>query len=221
LPASSLHLTRRHSPGQPAPPNAHTCPERQRGPFLCGGPGPVKKLFGIGCDALAGLIFSRAKRKDFGHNNCMARPRKPVAEIALGGNFRPSRHADRIAPATVNANASPLTPPPHLTSEQQDIWRTKLAALPPGFIRPEQSETLEQWCVCWDQWLKATSIVAENGVLVDGRDGKVRNPAVVVQMRMGEGLQRLETALRLNDIDFIRRHTPEPTPVWIRPKDSR
>jgi phage terminase small subunit len=151
----------------------------------------------------------------------MARPRKPVAEIALGGNFRPSRHADRLAPVIVNANAPPLEPPHHLTPEQQNIWRAKLAVLPPGFIKPEQSEIFEQWCVCRDQWLKATSMVAKDGVLVEGRDGKVRNPAVFVQMRMGEGLRRLEAALRLNDIDFVRRHMLEPTPVWIRrPKET-
>jgi P27 family predicted phage terminase small subunit len=109
-----------------------------------------------------------------------------------------------------------------LTPEQQRIWRDKLAALPSGFIPREQAETFEAWCVCRDEWLRAADIIAKSGLLVEGRDGnQVKNPAVMVQVRMQDELRRLEAALRLNDADLIRRHIPEPTPIWIRqPKES-
>ena len=109
-----------------------------------------------------------------------------------------------------------------MTPEQQLIWRDKLTALPSGFVPREQVEVFEAWCVCRDEWLKAAAIIAKTGILMEGRDGnQVKNPAITVQVRLQDQLRRLEGVLRMNDADFIRRHTPEPTPIWIRqPKES-
>lgn len=142
----------------------------------------------------------------------------------MAGNFRPSRHGDRVAtlvpPPVADSTAAPLEPPLHLTAEQRDIWRAKLAALPPGFIRREQSDIFEMWCVCRDQWLQASAIVAKDGLLAAGRDGTdVRHPATVVQTRMADQLRRLEATLKLDDRDAIRQAQPQPVPPWFRPKE--
>ena len=147
----------------------------------------------------------------------MGRPRKPVEALILGGNFRASRHSDRITPLPLpNADTPPLEPPSYLTPEQADIWREKRDSLPRGFIAPEQADVFARWCVAWSLWKESSAIIAESGVVIDGTEGKARNPATLVQAQALDQLRRLEAALRFGDTDYIRRVTPAPRPPWFK-----
>ena len=151
----------------------------------------------------------------------MARRRKTVEELRLTGNYRPDRHAGRIT-ASAQLEGIPVEPPASLTSAQKAIWRDQLDGLPAGFIPKAQQSVFEQWVRAQAVYHDASTIVDREGILVDGRDGgKVRNPALLVQHKALEQVLRLGGLLRLNDTEFIRRHIPEPTPIWIRqPKES-
>lgn len=103
----------------------------------------------------------------------------PTALRVLHGETRPSR-INRHEPRPRSGKPSA---PTWLSPSARVIWRKTLRELQPmGIVTPADTNALGLYCMALAEYIAAAAIVAEKGLLVDGRhSGLVANPAARIE----------------------------------------
>jgi phage terminase small subunit len=128
----------------------------------------------------------------------------------MGARGRKGPH-ELVAPPPVRLvePAPPIelpAPPPHLTPETADWWRTIVADYD---LEPHHLKLLEAAADAWDRMVQARATVLADGLMVEGDRGPKQHPCVAIERDARVAFARL---LRELDLD-----APVPAPGPYHP----
>ena len=84
------------------------------------------------------------------------RAARPIAEVKLLGNYRPSRHSDRLDDVVCIAGGKPKRPR-GLCKAGKDWWGWSVDSLPAGIYTEADTGLLHQALCWWIEWSKAVA----------------------------------------------------------------
>jgi P27 family predicted phage terminase small subunit len=130
----------------------------------------------------------------------------PTALKIIRGETRPSRLNKNEPKPQLGAP----TPPTWLSREARAEWRRLDKALPPGILTSADRQVMSVAAESWARWVKATRLVTELGILVQGERGVVKNPALQAARDAEATMRQCWSALGLTPSDRARLEMPEP-----------
>lgn len=110
----------------------------------------------------------------------MGNPPKPVKDLKAAGTLRADRHANRLESVANPAKAIPQ-PPAYFDERHRKEWSKcckDIFAL--GVLTDPDSYLIEVFVTHWFIWLDAAADVRKNGIVIESKKGKVKNPAILI-----------------------------------------
>lgn len=117
------------------------------------------------------------------------KPRPAGLKILEGrGNGRDS--GGREIKATPGFTRLPPEPPEFLAGRAREMWDQVVAELQRlQLLKPIDQAALTAMCLTWERLCAAQAIVKREGLVLDGKNGPVKNPAVLIVESAGKELR--------------------------------
>lgn len=133
----------------------------------------------------------------------MGRPRKPTALRGIAGGKK-STEEPKPKPASVRMPAG-------MSPAERSYWR-RLAPdlIAKGVLTAWDVDAFKDLCIIRARKDAADQDIAERGILVEGRDGLVRNPAVMIASQASLEAARLGARFGLSPSDRAALHVARP-----------
>lgn len=100
------------------------------------------------------------------------RPRKPTALKRLQGTLQKCRTNPHEPIPEVDLKCVP--PPDYLTESAKEIWNFSLQAAPQKMLSSLDYGIFTEWVVCFDQFVKLSACIKEQGTFTKDGDGNVK-----------------------------------------------
>ena len=122
----------------------------------------------------------------------MSQAAQPAALKLLHGRGEGKDSGGRTVNPGPSFRRVPPKPPEWLTGDALDVWNRvvpELARL--DIVKAEDAETLATYCQTWQVFVDATAVIAEEGMFIDARQGKLAHPAVGIQRNAAKELRSI------------------------------
>lgn len=141
-----------------------------------------------------------------GSNNNGGRKIKPLSQLKsnIGTDEREQRQKAEDEMKTLAD--LPLKPPAYLPTYGKKMWKTVVPQLKSlQSIKQLDQSTLEQMCVFYDCWIRATKDIKKNGITVGNR----KNPAYTVLSDSGQQMRKAASLIGLTFDSRMRLMLPD------------
>ena len=137
----------------------------------------------------------------------MPKGRKP--KPALIRQLEGNRSKSKI-PDTVHGLGDPVCNP-DLTPDEQRFWFAIVDSLPGGLLTRADEQALERAAIAWARMWECRKKINERGLTINGQNGPVRNPLVMIERDSREELHRAGEVLGLSPVARSRITAPDST----------
>jgi len=130
---------------------------------------------------------------------------KPAALKELHGNTQKVANAEfqkQIA-RQAKGNGTPRVPP-HLRPYEQRLWRDVVASLPVALLTRADEGVLERYVIAWARLHETQRQIGIEGLTIEGPNGTVRNPLLVVQKQATEEMHKAGCEIGLTPVARAR-----------------
>lgn len=134
------------------------------------------------------------------------RPPKPSTVKAAEGN-RGKYGKDRIKTDPSGIGTPQI--PAHLTEVEQRLWAMVVASLPVGLLSRADEAVLERMAVAWAEFREVAPQIRQTGKLVQGPNGPIRNPLLIVREKAAREMHLAGEVLGLSPVARARLASSE------------
>lgn len=115
---------------------------------------------------------------------------KPAGLKLLEGRGNGKDSGGREVKATPGFTRLPPEPPEFLAGRALEMWDQVVAELQRlQLLKPIDQASLTALCLTWERLCAAQAIIKREGLVLDGKNGPIKNPAVLIVESAGKELR--------------------------------